>query len=209
MARPTKHDATTREALLDAAEEILATRGPDAVSVRSVAEAINSSTRAVYSVLGSKQALLEALAARGYGYLADLVEAVPRTDDAAADLARAGTKGFRPFAIGRPHLFRITFEQAAGDVYGQRQAYPQLERAFLALHVLVERALSTLEATSVTSTEVAFMFHSFCHGLAANELSREPPPVGTNFWRRAGDMAMESVWQNALTSFVRGLAGVP
>ena len=54
MARPNKHDATTREALLDAAETLLAVGGPDAVSVRSVADAVAVSTRAVYSVFGSK-----------------------------------------------------------------------------------------------------------------------------------------------------------
>ena len=50
MARPIKHDATTREALLDAAEALLADSGPDAVSVRTVADEIGVSTRAVYSV---------------------------------------------------------------------------------------------------------------------------------------------------------------
>jgi len=208
VARPTKHDATTRDALLAAAEQILATSGPEAVSVRAVADAIDSSTRAVYAVLGSKHALMEALAARGYGYLADLVEAVPRTDDALGDLTRAGTDGFRPFAVGRPHLFRITFERASADVYGQQHAYPQLERAFTALQTLVARAMQSAGATSVRPTEVAFMFHSFCYGLAANELSRQPPPVGTSFWRRAEDMDMELVWQHALTSFVRGLAAL-
>src|SRR5262245_6859112 len=105
MGRPTKHDADTRAALLDAAEQLLLEGGRDAVSVRGVADAIGESTRAVYSALGSKQALIEGLAARGFGYLADLVEAVPHTNDPVQDLVEVAVHGFRPFAIGRPHLF--------------------------------------------------------------------------------------------------------
>ena len=53
MARPAKHDAHTRAALLDAAEQLLAEGGPDAVTVRAVADRIGESTRAVYSQFAS------------------------------------------------------------------------------------------------------------------------------------------------------------
>ena len=41
--------------------------GPDAASVRAVADAVGTTTGGVYSLFGSKQGLLEALASRLFG----------------------------------------------------------------------------------------------------------------------------------------------
>ena len=54
VGRRRQHDAHTASALLDAAEEILQDDGVDALSVRTVAARIGTSTRAVYSVFGSR-----------------------------------------------------------------------------------------------------------------------------------------------------------
>ncbi len=205
MARPFKHDSHTREALLDAAERLLAAGGPDAVSVRGVAEEINESTRAVYSAFGSKQVLMHALAARGFGFLADLVYAVPTTDDAAADLVQAGIDGFRAFAIGRPHLFRITFDQMSTEVIADPAANRELGRSYSALAARVRRALDAGDLAPRPIVEIVFAFHSFCHGLAVNELSRLPPPMGANFWRRLGDADGIALWRFSLEAFVDGL----
>jgi len=206
MARPTKYDQATRAALLDAAERLLAEGGPDAVSVRSTADAIGTSTRAVYSAFGSKAALIEGLAARGYGYLADLVGAVPRTDDPAADLVRAGIDGFRDFATTRPHLFRLTFDRPRSEVYLRPGVSPELRRSYSELRFLVDRSLAAQRLTDrISADHVAFMFHAVCHGLASNELSRMPPPIGTGFWSVTADMDPVMAWRTTLTAFVRGL----
>ena len=86
MGRPRQHNEQTREALLTAAEQLIAHGGLDAVSTRAVAEQAGATTRAVYSLFGSKQGLLHALAARGFLLLADRVQAVPVTADPGADL---------------------------------------------------------------------------------------------------------------------------
>ena len=205
MGRPQLHDDVTREALLDAAEHLLAESGPDAVSVRATAVAVDVSTRAVYSVFGSKQALIEGLAGRGFGYLADLVEAVPVSTDALADLVTVGVDGFRRFAIDRPHLFRITFDWVSAEVVRQPPVDAQLQRAFGALRTRIERVLATGLIGPRPPIEIAFMFHSICHGLAANELSRLAPPIGAGFWQMTADMDPQRVWTATLSAFVAGL----
>lgn len=205
MARPTKHDATTREALLDAAEVLLAASGPDAVSVRGVADQVGVSTRAVYSVCGSKPGLMGALAARGFQRLADLVNGLPVTDDPLADLAAAGPHGFRVFALERPHLFRITYDQVSEETYAQPETYPALFASFRSLESRFARALDAGLLVKRPMVELVFMYHSFCCGLAANELSSHPPPVGANFWKVAQGIDFESLWAGALAAFVRGL----
>ena len=206
MARPNKHDATTREALLDAAEALLAAGGPDVVSVRSVADEIGESTRAVYSVFGSKSGLMGALAARGFQRLADLVNGLLVTDDPLADLAAAGPHAFRVFALASPHLFRLTFDQISEEIYAQPETYPALFASYQALAKRFTRSLDAGLLTQRPLVELVFMYHSFCCGLAANELSCKPPPVGSNFWKIADGVDFAALWTTALTAFVQGLS---
>lgn len=206
MARPNKHDAATREALLDAAEALLATGGPDAVSVRAVADQIGVSTRAVYSVCSSKPGLMGALAARGFHRLAELVNALPVTNDPLADLIAAGPQGFRVFALERPHLFRITFDAISEALYSQEETYPALFESYRALASLFTRAIDAGRLPQRPVVELVFMYHSLCCGLATNELSSQPPPVGSNFWKIADGVDFAALWETALEAFVRGLA---
>lgn len=209
MARPFKHDASTREALLDAAEALLAAQGPDAVSVRAVADAVAVSTRAVYSVFGAKPGLVGALAARGFQHLADRVNALPVTDDPLADLARAGPLGFRVFALERPHLFRLSFDPVNAEVYTQPTAYPALFAPYRALESRFARALDAGLLARRPMVELVFTYHAFCCGLASNELSSLPPPVGANFWKVAQGVDFLALWEQALAALVRGLGAAP
>ena len=61
MGRPKEHNAATRAALLQAAEQMIATHGMDALSIRGVADAVGTTTRAVYSLFESKAGLLLSL----------------------------------------------------------------------------------------------------------------------------------------------------
>ena len=209
MARPNKHDATTREALLDAAETLLAVGGPDAVSVRSVADAVAVSTRAVYSVFGSKPGLMGALAARGFQELADRVNGLPVTDDPLADLANAGPDAFRLFALERPHLFRITYQQIDEEIYAQAETYPALFASFRSLEQRFSRAMDAGLIAPRPIAELVFMYHSFSCGLAVNELSSLPPPVGANFWKVVSGADFAALWRTALAAFVNGLTVAP
>ncbi len=103
MARPREHDEGTREALRDAAERLFAEAGPDGVSVRSVAAEVGTTTRAVYSLFGSIDALLvDALGARAYGILEAGLDDQVETDDPARDLVEAAVTVFRPFVRDHP-----------------------------------------------------------------------------------------------------------
>lgn len=205
MARPVKHDEHTREALLDAAEALLAEGGPAAVTVRAVADRVGESTRAVYTAFGSRASLMGAVAARGFQLVADLVDAIPVTDDPLADLVAAGVYGFRPFALQRPHLFRITYHDISQEIFAQPEAGPALMASYRSLATRVERAVGAGLLPEGPTVGYVFAFHSFTCGLAVNELSRHPPPVGASFWRMAARIDMETLWHRSLTAFVTGL----
>lgn len=208
MGRPREHDADTAAALLDAAEALLAEGGPPAVSVRSVADAVGTTTRAVYSLFGSKDGLVQALARRGYELLAQLVNAVPETDDPALDLVEAGLHGFRTFALERPHLFRLTFERVRAEVSAAPDVRPAATSSLAALERRIRRAQEAGMLRPMPTIEVAFAYHALCQGLASNELLRQPPPVGAGFWQPAHGVDLEHVWRTAVTALVAGLAPV-
>src|SRR6478609_8874148 len=76
MGRPRVHDEATAEALLDAAERIVAADGPEALSTRRVADQAGTTTRAVYSLFESKEGLLVALGNRAFQMLGSWVDSI-------------------------------------------------------------------------------------------------------------------------------------
>ena len=193
MGRKRQHGEATATALLDEAERIVEAEGLDALTVRRVAAGIGTTTRAVYTAFGSKDALLVALGARGFDILRAGIEDRPATDDPAADLAEDGVAVFRRFMVEHPALFRIGVQRALPDpglAAGFRDAAVD---ALAGLATRVER----LEAAGLlggrTVPDAVTEFHALCEGLAVLEL-RSALPSGEE----------ERIWRHALTALVRG-----
>ena len=189
MGRPREHDERTAAALLKAAERILDSSGIDALSVRGVAEEVGTTTRAVYSLFGSKDGLLIALGVRAFDMLGASVRALPLTKDPAGDLVEAGVVVFRSFAIGHPSLFMIAVRPpiCADQVMNARNA------AFEGLLVTVARLKDAGLLGGRTVGDSATEFHALCEGLAALELRGQIAPDGA-----------ERLWRDALRALVAG-----
>jgi len=106
-----EHDEQTATALLDAAERIVAESGTHALVLRDLAPEAGTSTRAVYSLFGSKIGLLSALGGRAFNLLQERIEALPASDRPSDDLVEAALI-FRRFALEHPALFSIAFHDA-------------------------------------------------------------------------------------------------
>ena len=195
VGRRRQHDARTASALLAAAEQIVQESGVGALSVRTVAAHVGTSTRAVYSLFGSKERFLVALGVRAFQLLGTGVAALPSTDDPAADLVAAGVAVFRPFAVEHPALFRIAMQHASPSP----DLSPEVIGAAAdALGVLVGRVKQLQDAGllgSHTLGSATCAFHALCEGLAAAEL-RGGVPSGE----------AENLWLEALGSLVAGFA---
>ena len=210
MARPKIHDQAAGEALLDAAVALLRSGGPAAVSVRAVAEASGISFRAVYAVFGSKQALIDALAERGYRSLTDRVHGITPSGDPRRDLVQAGVEAFRAFALEEPEIFRLTFEQVSAEVLQHKQVARAAYASHQALGSWVSRAREAGLVHPDRSDEVCILeFHSLCQGLASAELSARRPPDGPGFWPMARGLDLAAVWRDALGGLVAGFASPP
>jgi len=198
VGRRRQHDDRTATALLDAAERIAAARGVDAVSTRALADEVGTTTRAIYSVFGSKDRLVGALGARAFDLLAATVEALPRTDDPATDLVEAGVCGFRRFVIDHTALFMLGIQQTGTSDEQRAQIRGAAERAFTVLQALVARVHSQGPPGRSRIDQSATAFHALCEGLAALEI-RGVLPAPT----------AEQAWRTALTALVNGLTASP
>jgi AcrR family transcriptional regulator len=195
MGRPRQHDYHTASALLLAAERIVESEGLDALTVRRVASEVGTTTRAVYSVFGSKDALLVALGEHGFDMLRERIEAMRTSADPAIDLIEAGVTVFRPFAIDHPVLFQIGVQRSLpqpGLAAGFRDA---AEEALEGLRDLVGRLDSAGLLGGRSVHDAVCAFHALCEGLAALEL-RSSLITGNK----------ERVWRDSLTALVRGFA---
>lgn len=199
MGRPRVHDEQTAEALLDAAEGIVEADGPDALSLRRLAQRTQTSTRAVYSLFGSKDGLIVALAQRAFEILAAGIHGLPTSEDPAADLVEAGVAVFRRFAVEHPSLFTLAFQQrnaTVSEMWPDVRAVQQTGLAGLSQRIARLGQDSELEDSALSEATIAF--HALCEGLAALEL-RALLPAGEE----------ERIWRRALTVVVTGLNDPP
>jgi AcrR family transcriptional regulator len=199
MGRPRKHDEATRAALRAAAERLVAEGGPSAFSVRAVADEVGASTRAVYSLFGSKEGLLvDALAQGAFEFLADGIAELVETDDPIADLVMVGVV-FRALVLEHPALYRIAFQRIVPGLRAGPEVTAARERAFAALQAKIRRveAAGLLGRTSVAQATIAF--NAMLEGLANAELRGTTLRI-----LPAGDE--ERAWRDALTTVARGFA---
>jgi AcrR family transcriptional regulator len=112
--RPVPSPATTRETLLEAALRLLEERGPGALRIRDLSEAVGKSTMGVYTHFGSKQGLLEQLYLHGFSRLEGRLEVVPSGGDARQELL-AFALAYRVFALDNEALYGLMFERATPD----------------------------------------------------------------------------------------------
>jgi AcrR family transcriptional regulator len=193
MPRPREHGERTATALLDTAERIVTQGGLPALSVRRVASEVGTTTRAVYSLFGSKDGLVIALGTHAFNLLTESMDSLPMTDDPARDLVEAGAVVFRRFTLGHPALFAISLLRQGVE--------PEIAREFLSVQT---SALARLEARigrladagrlgTRALPDAVLEFHALCEGLAALELRGI---------MHGGDP--ECRWRDALRALVAG-----
>jgi AcrR family transcriptional regulator len=193
MGRPKEHDKQTADALLDAAERIVAEQGLSAVSVRTLARDVDTSVRAVYALFGSKDALLISLGTRAFRLLSDALESLPATDDPASDVVEAGVVVFRRFTRSHPALFLISILQTGVPAEISREFRSAQEHALSRLKDRIGRLKDSGRLGPRSESDAVLEFHALCEGLAAME-SRNI---------LASEDA-EQIWRDALGALVAG-----
>jgi AcrR family transcriptional regulator len=197
MGRPREHDQRTAAALLAAGERAVHEGGLDALSVRGVAAEATTTTRAVYSLFGSRDGLIVALGAHTYELLRTALERLPQTADPQADMVEAGLM-FRRFALEHPALFSIGIQRT----HTSSDLWPQFRTAANDALAVLSQRLGRLHDKKLlggrTVRDATIQFHALCEGLAALELREALPTTDT-----------EGIWREAFTALIAGFAITP
>jgi AcrR family transcriptional regulator len=200
VGRPKEHNDETRAALRAAAERLIAEGGVDAFSVRAVAHEVGTTTRAVYSLFGSKEGLLiDALAQSAFEFLADNIDALAETDDPVVDAVAVGVDVFRRLVLEHPALYRIAFQRIVPGFRAGPEVTAARERAWACLNRKVERLQKARLLGTKSVTEAAIELNAMMEGLANAELR------GT-ILRLLPPGEEEATWREALHNVVRGFS---
>jgi AcrR family transcriptional regulator len=105
----------TRQALIDAAAEVIGCRGVDAASTREIYARAGVKAPTLYHHFGDKRGLLDAVVTDAFERYLAAKRALPATDDAAAAI-RQGWDLHVSFASGNPSLYRLMWPAGQADL---------------------------------------------------------------------------------------------
>lgn len=108
MVRPKTYTEDLRNALIDGAAEIVAARGLDGLSLRTLAADHGTSTNAIYAMFGGKSGLVATVLEKAAAGFADAQAASVVGDDVFADLDALGL-AYRRWAVDNPALYTVMF----------------------------------------------------------------------------------------------------
>lgn len=156
-ARP-YHHGNLRASLLDAADQVLAERGVQGLTLRDVARAAGVSHGAPYHHFASLNELLAAVAERGFEALAEALAAAVEVTDTRERLLRIA-QAYVACARAHPERFRLMF----GPLLATKAQHPALARAAEhAFGIVLDAAIAH---DPVHGTDLALAGWSLSHGL--------------------------------------------
>ena len=182
-----------REAIIQAAEEIIEAQGPDALNMRDVAERIDYSASNLYEYFSSKDELLAAVIEEALTRLMMHVRSIPKDLSARERLLSYGHM-YLEFARTHPQLYLLTFGRKAALVKPMNLE----ENPYGLLLQIVEEGLAEglfIPRPGFGLHEMAFGCWSLVHGMAMLRLTMHSEMGETS--RDNDDQILES--------FVKGM----
>ena len=202
------HDRRRREReamrakILDAARELFAVRGYEAVTMRQIAGRIEYSATTLYTHFADKEALLRALCDEDFLALRQVFERIARIADPIDRLRRIGM-AYVEFGLEHPNHYRLMFmtphpPQAPEQSAIERGNPEQDAYAFLLATVTDGLAAGRFRAEYRDPELLAQVLWSDVHGLVALHLAKRNDPWFN--WRPIRKTA-----RLALDAMLRGL----
>lgn len=167
---PRRRDPNARSALIDIAARLLATEGPQALSMRRVAAEAGRSTMPVYTHFGGKEGLVRAIVHEGFARMQRYFRLVRQTEDPVADMSLLG-RAYRRNALANPHLYVIMFGSSSHGGFSLTEADRQHGRYTLAdVIACAARCIAAGRFRTGDAELVAHQMWSATHGVVTLEL---------------------------------------
>lgn len=176
MARPRVHTDELRESLMTHALSAVEKDGIAGLSLRAIAQGAGTSTAAVYSLFGSKEALQRAVLVRAYEGFAEEQNQVEVTEDPVTDLAGLGAV-YVQWALGHPRLYQLMFGESLVGVGPSAEVAGASQRAMRRLTDGVRRAVNNGDFRGADGDvpTIATSLWAQVHGLASLMLAGRLP----------------------------------
>jgi AcrR family transcriptional regulator len=166
-----------REEILDATTDLLLETGhAKAVSIRSVAQRVGVTPPSIYLHFADKDALLDAVCARYFEQLDELMQQAANDQSSTIDRLRAQGLAYVRFTMQTPELYRIAM---MGDGRPGSDVDATLNiSAFVHMRTSIESLMDEGIYPRGDSTMAALELWTIAHGVAALLISRPYLPFG-------------------------------
>jgi AcrR family transcriptional regulator len=165
------HGDALRVAMLDAAGALLHSEGPQALTTRRLADAVGTSTQAIYTLFGGKEGIVRAMYREGFDRLEQCLADVPTAAPPPDYLLGLG-RAYRTAALRSPHYYAVMFGRPVPEfVPGAHDVERSIAtRAFLTGGVVrcIECGMLGADADP---TEISAFLWAVAHGLVSLELT--------------------------------------
>lgn len=167
------HHGNLRDALINAALDILQNQGLEALSLRALARATGVTQAAPYSHFREKDDLLAAIAETGFQRLALLMaENAAGLRDPRARVESLMTTYIR-FAVENKSLFGLMFGRELSDL----KRFPTLAMTAGKSYALISAALSARQSREMDARFLTVAVWSLCQGLADLVINEKIDPA--------------------------------
>jgi len=168
-------DAVARRGLLELAAQLLTEEGPQALTLRTLAQRANCSTKVVYTLFGGKNGLSEGLKVEGFARLRFAVERERRRHRDPVRALLPVMLTYRSFALGQRSLFGVMFGNALPEHVPTDYSRAQARLALGAVESVVAEARTALRHDPSDAHEGAVRLWAAVHGPVTLELEGIPP----------------------------------
>ena len=174
MARAAGDDVV-RCGLLELAARLLAEDGPQALTLRHLAQRANCSTKVVYTLFGGKNGLGEGLKVEGFARLRFTVERERRRHRDPVQALLPVMLTYRSFALANRALFGVMFGNALPEHVPTEYSRQQARLALGAVESTVAEARAALGAGPDDAREAAVRLWAAVHGPVTLEVEGITP----------------------------------
>lgn len=192
MGRPRLYDMGLRERLLERAMAMAAAGGVDGVSLRLLARDVGTSTNAIYTMFGSKEALLALVFRSAVESFAQAQFAFGTTDDALQDLYSLG-RNYRRWALANEPLYLVMLRRDEGKEQGADGTDELAGQTMMPLRSVVQRLVDEGIFIPFDPDQIAMSIWMSVHGFVSLEIAQHPPRE-----------KMDVLYQIHLDSIMRG-----
>ncbi|MBE7528466.1 MAG: TetR/AcrR family transcriptional regulator [Ardenticatenaceae bacterium] len=161
----------TREAVLEAARQIVSEQGADALSIRAIADRIDYSPAGLYEYFGSKEEIITAVCRQGHERLTQVMTAVDPTRPADEYLIAIG-QAYIQFALDNPDYYRLMFTNPT--FVGTPERMQEYGSSFTILLAAIQRGLDEgafRPRPGYATLEMAYTAWALVHGISMLRLT--------------------------------------